>query len=87
MKLADLAGDIPPSESEDGKNFEAKMQVKTWPALRMMIVDFPKSFIDEVNVFIDEIVIPDNKDYGHSLIGQIRQDEKSKQLAFPLEGH
>ena len=87
MKLADLAGDIPPSESEDGKNFEAKMQVKTWPALRMMVVDFPKSFIDEVNTFIDDVVIPDNKDYGHSLIGQIRQDEKSKQLAFPLEGH
>ena len=86
MKLADLAGDIPPSKSAD-ENFEAKMQLKTWPALRMMVVDFPKSFIDEVNVFIDEIVIPDNKDYGHSLIGQIRQDEKSKQLAFPLEGH
>ena len=85
MKLADLADDD--SSSADAENFEAKMQVKTWPALRMLVVDFPKPFVDELNTFIDDVVIPDDKDFGHSLIGQIRQDEKSKQLAFPLEGH
>ena len=46
MKLKELSGDIPPSESIDGKKFEAKMQIKTWPALHMLVVDFPKSFVD-----------------------------------------
>ena len=69
MKLADLADDD--SSSADAENFEAKMQVKTWPALRMLVVDFPKPFVDELNTFIDDVVIPDDKDYGHSLIGQI----------------
>ena len=75
MKLADLADDD--SSSADAENFEAKMHVKTWPALRMLVVDFPKAFVDELNTFIDDVVIPDDKDYGRSLVGQIRQDKKS----------
>ena len=80
MKLADLASNNKPPKPSEGKKFEAKMKVKTWPALHMLSVDFPKSFVDELNTFIDDVVIPDDKDYGHSLVGQIRQDEKSKQL-------
>ena len=87
MNLADLASNNKPPKPSEGKKFEAKMKVKTWPALHMLSVDFPKSFVDELNTFIDDVVIPDDKDYGHSLVGQIRQDEKSKQLTFPLEGH
>ena len=87
MNLADLASNNKPPKPSEGKKFEAKMKVKTWPALHMLSVDFPKPFVDELNTFIDDVVIPDDKDYGHSLVGQIRQDEKSKQLTFPLEGH
>ena len=87
MKLAELASNNQPPKPSGEPKIEAKMKVKTWPALHMLSVDFPKPFVDELNTFIDDVVIPDNKDYGHSLVGQIRQDEKSKQLTFPLEGH
>ena len=33
------------------------------------------------------MIIPSDKDYSHSLVGQVRQDEKSKQLMFPMEGN
>ena len=87
MKLAELASNNQPPKPSGKPKIEAKMKVKTWPALHMLSVDFPKPFVDELNTFIEEVIITDDKDYGHSLVGQIRQDEKSKQLVFPLEGH
>ena len=87
MKLAELASNNQPPKPSGKPKIEAKMKVKTWPALHMLSVDFPKPFVDELNTFIDEVIIPSDKDYSHSLVGQIRQDEKSKQLMFPMDEH
>ena len=87
MKLAELAANNPPPKPSGEPKIEAKMRVKTWPALHMLLVDFPKAFVDELNTFIDEVIIPSDKDYSHSLVGQVRQDEKSKQLMFPMDEH
>ena len=87
MKLAELASNNQPPKPSEKPKIEAKMKVKTWPALHMLFVDFPKAFVDELNTFIDEVIIPSDKDYSHSLVGQVRQDEKSKQLMFPMDEH
>ena len=87
MKLAELASNNQPPKPSGEPKIEAKMKVKTWPALHMLFVDFPKAFVDELNTFIDEVIIPYDKDYSHSLVGQVRQDEKSKQLMFPMDEH
>ena len=87
MKLAELASNNQPPKPSGKPKIEAKMKVKTWPALHMLSVDFPKPFVDELNTFIDEVIIPSDKDYSHSLVGQVRQDEKSKQLMFPMDEH
>ena len=87
MKLAELASNNQPPKPSEKPKIEAKMKVKTWPALHMLFVDFPKAFVDELNTFIDEVIIPYDKDYSHSLVGQVRQDEKSKQLMFPMDEH
>ena len=102
MKLKDLAGDTKPKPQRDEKfslsgvpkgaslnktQFKAEMGIKTFTAARMMVIDFPKPFVDEMNEYIDNTIIPNDEDYSHSLVGQIRQNEKSKQLNFSLEGN
>ena len=44
MKLAELAANNPPPKPSGEPKIEAKMKVKTWPALHMLFVDFPKAF-------------------------------------------
>ena len=84
MKLKDLAGNSKP-QPQNSAPFQAQMAVKTFTAARMLVVDFPQQFVDELNTYIDEHVIPKDVDYSHSLVGQIRQNERSKQLGFSLE--
>ena len=55
-------------------------------AVNVMRVQFPLEVIDEINSHIDDTIIPNNVDYSPGLVGQIRQNEKSKQLHFPHEG-
>ena len=55
-------------------------------AVNVMRVQFPLEVIDELNSHIDDTIIPNNVDYSPGLVGQIRQNEKSKQLHFPHEG-
>ena len=86
MKLKDLAGDTKP-KPQKAPQFQAEMGIKTFTAARMMVIDFPKAFVDEMNEYIDNVIIPNDEDYSHSLVGQIRQNEKSKQLNFSLEGN
>ena len=88
MKLKDLAGDTKPKpQPQKAAPFQAEMGIKTFTAARMMVIDFPKPFVDEMNEYIDNTIIPNDEDYSHSLVGQIRQNEKSKQLNFSLEGN
>ncbi len=63
------------------------------PALHMFHVELPTDFVDNINKYIDDKLIPLDENYGkvkgnaelqHSyskgLVGQIRQDERSAQL-------
>ena len=68
------------------KDFEASIKLKTMPAVKWLEVQFPPVFIEEINQYIDDVVIPNNKDYSDKLVGQLK-GEKSAQLDFPLKGH
>ena len=68
------------------KDFEASIKLKTMPAVKWLEVQFPKVFIEEINQYIDDVVIPNNKDYSNKLVGQLKGD-KSAQLDFPLKGY
>ena len=68
------------------KDFEASIKLKTMPAVKWLEVQFPKVFIEEINQYIDDVVIPNNKDYSNKLVGQLSAD-KSAQLDFPLKGY
>ena len=45
MKLKDLAGDTKPKRQK-APQFQAEMGIKTFTAARMMVIDFPKAFVD-----------------------------------------
>ena len=75
------------------KHYDIKTQMRTKAALHMFRVDLPSDFVDNINKYIDEELIPFDENYGkvkgnaelsHSyskgLVGQIRQDDRSAQL-------
>tara|TARA_B100001996_G_scaffold191838_1_gene146825 strand:+ start:228 stop:1073 length:846 start_codon:yes stop_codon:yes gene_type:complete len=75
------------------KHYEIKTQLRNKFALHMLRVDLPTDFIENINNYIDEELIPLDENYGkvkgnaelqHSyskgLVGQIRQDDRSAQL-------
>ena len=84
------------------KHYDIKTQLRNKFALHMLRVDLPTDFVDNMNKYIDEELIPFDENYGkvkgnaelaHSytkgLVGQIRQNEKSAQLncrIFDTEG-
>ena len=74
-------------------NYEVKTQMRNKFALHMFHVQLPTDFVDKINNYVDEKLIPLDDNYGkvkgnanleHSyskgLVGQIRQDKRSAQL-------
>ena len=51
----------------------------------MMTGILPQNAVDEINKYIDGIVIKENKDSSPNLVGQINRDKKSSQLDFDLK--
>jgi len=81
------------------QHYDIKTQMRTKAALQMLRVDLPMDFVDTMNKYIDEELIPLDENYGrvkgnaeleHSyskgLVGQIRQSEKSAQLDCKILG-
>ena len=75
------------------KRYDVKTQMRIKPALHMLHVELPTDFVDNINKYIDDKLIPLDENYGkvkgnaelqHSyskgLVGQIRQDARSAQL-------
>ena len=75
------------------KRYDVKTQMRSKPALSMLHVELPTDFVDNINKYIDDKLIPLDENYGkvkgnaelhHSyskgLVGQIRQDARSAQL-------
>ena len=88
--LSDFQGNTDPNsiqgqeQAREQQGLDIAMRPKL--AVNVMRVQFPLEVIDEINSHIDDTIIPNNVDYSPGLVGQIRQNEKSKQLHFPHEG-
>ena len=88
--LSDFQGNTDPNsiqgqeQAREQQGLDIAMRPKL--AVNVMRVQFPLEVIDELNSHIEATIIPNNVDYSPGLVGQIRQNEKSKQLHFPHEG-
>ena len=74
-------------------NYQVTTQMRNKFALHMFHVKLPMDFVDKINAYIDDTLIPLDDNYGKvkgnaelensyskGLVGQIRQSEKSAQL-------
>jgi len=77
--------DLSDSLDEKPAGFEIDLKIKDIVQYKMMTVQFPDKFVDDINKHVDENIIPKDEDYSYNLIGQINRNEKSKQLIFPLD--
>ena len=48
-------------------------------------IEFPLGIIDEINQHIDEVIIPQSDSFAGGLVGQLKNNERSAQLDFPLD--
>ena len=84
MSLKDLSDSLD-EKTKENLNFESHAQIKTVPSYKLMAVQFPDEFVDDINKHIDEVIIPNNVSHESQLVGQINQNEKSAQWTFPLD--
>ena len=88
MSLKDLSDSLGVKKEEskkENKSFDTHAQIKTVPSYKLMAVQFPDEFVDDINKHIDEVIIPNNVSHESQLVGQINQNEKSAQWTFPLD--
>ena len=88
MSLKDLSDSLgtkkeQPKQQEQ-KPFDTHAQIKTIPAYKLMAIQFPDAFTDDINKHIDEVIIPSKVSHSSHLVGQINRNEKSEQYNFPL---
>ena len=88
MSLRDLSESLgtkkeQPKQQEQ-KPFDTHAQIKTIPAYKLMAIQFPDAFVDDINNHIDNVVIPSKVSHSSQLVGQINRNEKSEQYTFPL---
>ena len=88
MSLRDLSESLGTKKEQpkqqEPKDFDAKAQIKTIPAYKLMAIQFPDAFVDDINNHIDNVVIPSKVSHSSQLVGQINRNEKSEQYTFPL---
>ena len=82
-KLSDSLGGK--QKPKNNLSYDTQAQIKTVPSYKLMAVQFPDFFIDDINKHIDEVIIPAKVSHKGQLVGQISQNEKSEQWAFPLD--
>jgi hypothetical protein len=83
VSLKDLSDSL--DNKKQNKTFESHAQIKTVASYKLMAVQFPDTFVDDINKHIDEVIIPSNVSHGSQLVGQINQNEKSAQWTFPFD--
>jgi len=84
MSLKDIAESLK-TEKQSSVEDAVNMKINTIPALKILQVKIPISYIDAINDHIDNVVIPANRSFADGLVGQINQDKKSVQLDFPFD--
>ena len=86
MSLKDLSSSLGSQQvKQKPKTFDTKAQIKTIPAYKLLAIQFPDEFVDDINDHIDNVIIPSNVSHEGQLVGQINQNEKSAQWTFPLD--
>ena len=88
MSLKDLSDSLgtkkEQSKQQEQKPFDTHAQIKTIPAYKLMAIQFPDAFTDDINNHIDNVIIPSKVSHSSQLVGQINRNEKSEQYTFPL---
>ena len=86
MSLKDLSDSLGTTKEQPKKqeSCDTHAQIKTIPAYKLMAVQFPDAFTDDINKHIDEVIIPSKVSHSSQLVGQINRNEKSEQYTFPL---
>ena len=89
MSLKDLSDSLGTTKEQPKKqeSCDTHAQIKTIPAYKLMAVQFPDAFTDDINKHIDEVIIPSKVSHSSQLVGQINRNEKSEQYTFPLSKH
>ena len=87
-------GDVYPENSDEyraavGGEAEVGLKIAMRPIIdfTIMRVEFPTDIVDEINEYIDNVIIPSNVSYASGLVGQLKQNERSAQLDMPLDWH
>lgn len=78
------------SEQSDDQKFEEenhglKFAIRPIKNFAIGRIEFPLGIIDEVNQHIDEVIIPRSDSFAGGLVGQLKNNERSAQLDFPLD--
>ena len=78
------------SEQADEEKFETdnhglKFAIRPIKSFAIGKIEFPISIIDEVNQHIDDVIIPKSDSFAGGLVGQLKNNERSAQLDFPLD--
>ena len=70
----------------DEEEQELGLQIAIRPInmFSIMRAEIPLEIVDEINQHIDDEILPNSKDYSDGLVGQLKNDEKSCQVDFPL---
>ena len=88
MSLKDLSDSLGTTKEQpkqqEQKPFDTHAQIKTIPAYKLMAIQFPDAFTDDINNHIDNVIIPSKVSHSSQLVGQINRNEKSEQYTFPL---
>ena len=66
-------------------NHGLKFAIRPIKAFSIGRIEFPMEIIDEVNDHIDNVIIPKSESFADGLVGQLKNDNRSAQLNFPLD--
>ena len=67
------------------ENHGLKFAIRPIKSFSIGKIEFPLGIIDEINQHIDEVIIPQSDSFAGGLVGQLKNNERSAQLDFPLD--
>ena len=78
------------SEQSDEQKFEEdnhglKFAIRPIKSFAIGKIEFPLGIVDEINQHIDDVIIPKSDSFAGGLVGQLKNNERSAQLDFPLD--
>jgi len=66
-------------------NHGLKFAIRPIKAFSIGRIELPMEIVNEINDHIDNVIIPKNDSFADGLVGQLKNDNKSAQLNFPLD--